>query len=429
MVTENVNIRIRETGARVVKRKIDDIGNAANNATRGIFLLQRALFVIGGAGIVRGLVNYADALTEIENRLRLTSSSTQNLEAVQDALFAAANRSRTGFRELADVYSRVALSVRQLGTSQQETVEFTESLAKASIISGASAREANAALVQLGQGLASNTLRGDELRSVLEQLPFVADVIAKELVRTGEVVGVSFNEAGDAVDELGNNVNIRGKLRELAADGKISAEVVLNAFKNAKGEIDALFADTVPTISQALQVANNNFLQFIDRVDDASGISGKLAQAIITVSENLDEILAAAKAVTLALAALFAASVLGRVNAFLAGIRNVGKALTRYRAIQAATTATQAANTAATVANLTARQTEIGTTLAGARAKLAENAATAAQIQSTFASSGARDINTGKIISNQAAVSRLVQANGALAASQQRGCGAYCVAD
>ena len=55
MVTENVDIRFRETGARVIKRKIDEIGLAANSATRGIFLMQRALFVLGGAGLLRGL--------------------------------------------------------------------------------------------------------------------------------------------------------------------------------------------------------------------------------------------------------------------------------------------------------------------------------------------------------------------------------------
>lgn len=263
MVTENIDVVLRERGGRIIKRRLDEIGVAANNATRAIFLLQRAFFVIGGAGILRGLVNQLDALTNYENRLRLTAESSRNLEQVQDGLFAAANRSRTGFSSLAEIYTRTALSVKDLGISQAETLRFTESLAKATIISGASAREANAALIQLSQGLASNRLSGDELRSVLEQLPFVAQVIAESL-------GVT-----------------RGELRKLGMEGKISAEEVLKAFRDAETEIDRLFAQTVPTIAQALTVATNNFQKFLDTFDDATGASSILARSIILISENL----------------------------------------------------------------------------------------------------------------------------------------------
>jgi len=244
MVTETFTVRYRQVGANVVVRSLDRIGGAANTATRGLFLLQRALFVIGGAGLARALAGQVDALTNYENRIRLTADSMQQVEQVQDALFAAANRSRSAFGSLAEIYSRVALSVRELGISQAETIRFTESLAKATIISGASAREANAALVQLGQGLASNRLSGDELRSVLEQLPFVAQVIA---------------------DELGIT---RGELREFGREGKISADVVLQAFRNAAGEIDRLFENTQATLGQAFDVFGNEDLNAIDRFDD-----------------------------------------------------------------------------------------------------------------------------------------------------------------
>ena len=160
MVTENVDIRFRESGARIVKRRIDEIGQSANNATRGIFLMQRAIFVLGGFGAARALQRQVDLLTNVENRLRLTTGSTQELEAVQTRLFKVARDSRSAFEGVAEIYSRTALSVKNLGISTDETVRFTESLAKASILSGASTREANAALIQLSQGLASNRLSG-----------------------------------------------------------------------------------------------------------------------------------------------------------------------------------------------------------------------------------------------------------------------------
>lgn len=286
MVRENVDIVFRESGIRVIKRRLDELGESANRATRGVFLLQRALFVIGGFGIVRSLAAQADALTNLENRLRLTTSSSVELQEVQTELFAIARRSRADLNGVAQTYTRTALSAKALGRSQSEVLQFTESVTKAAVLSGASTREINASLIQLGQGIASNRLGGDELRSILEQLPLVADIIAKQL-------GVT-----------------RGQLRELGSEGKITGDVILDAFKNAKDEIDALFANTQPTIEQAFTVAKTNFLEFLDTFDDATGASAKLANAIIFVSERIDILVRSAAVLAGLLALSFAGSVL-----------------------------------------------------------------------------------------------------------------------
>lgn len=310
MVTENVQIRFQESGARVIKRRIDQIGMAANNATRGIFLMQRALFVVGGAGLLRGLVNQVDLLTNYENRLKLTTTSTQNLIDVQTALFDVARKSRSSFEAVADVYTRTALSVKALGISQRETLRFTESLSKAAIISGASAREANAAMIQLGQGMASNRLSGDEMRSVLEQLPFVADVIAKHLKIT------------------------RGELRQFGKDGKVTAITVLDAFRSMAGEIDQLFANTTPTIAQAFTVANTNLLQFIDNIDDASNASAGIASAIIAISENIDILVFSLGLLAAGFTASFAGKQILNLKKWTAGLRDGALASSRMVEIE-----------------------------------------------------------------------------------------------
>tara|TARA_R110000851_G_scaffold16046_2_gene52526 strand:+ start:14068 stop:17409 length:3342 start_codon:yes stop_codon:yes gene_type:complete len=374
MVTENVDIRFRETGARVIKRKIEEIGVAANSATRGIFLMQRALFVLGGAGILRALTQQLDTLTNYENRLRLTASSAANLEEVQKRLFQVARDSRTGFEAVADIYSRTALSVRELGVSQAETLRFTESLSKATIISGASSREAHAALIQLGQGMASNTLRGDELRSVLEQLPFVADVIAKSL-------GVT-----------------RGELRELGADGAISAETVLKAFREAEVEIDQLFSNTVPTISQALSVANTNWLQFLDSLDDATNGSAKLAKAIIVLSENIGLILGTIATLAVALAAVFVGKAVSAVANYISGLRGAALAATRLLEIENLRAATSVRNNTIAVASNAQRQAELAQRLTLLGIQKAELQQTVLDTQFTVANGRARNIATGQFI-------------------------------
>lgn len=386
MVTENVNIVFRESGARVIKRKIDDIGNAANRATRGIFLLQRALFVVGGAGLVSGLARYADALTNLENRLRLTSTSTKNLETVQNELFAAANRSRSAVEATGEVYNRIALSTRTLGVSQQQVLNVTETLQKASIISGASAREANAALIQLGQGLASDRLSGDELRSVLEQLPAVADIIVDYLNQTQQFGTVT-----------------RGSLRSLGKEGKLTAELVFRAIEASQGKIARLFDETNPTIEQAFNVANNNLLKFIDTVDDATGASEKVARAIIFISENLDKLAIALAATATYFAVGFGIQILGRIQKY-------GGALAALTAIETQRARNQVGIRAAEVATLRTRDAQIAKTAAYTTQKLISARAEYAEATAAFQNGRARDAQTGRFIALSAARDRLTQA-------------------
>lgn len=264
MANERIDIVITERGSRVVRRNLEDIGNSARKSADGVDFLKRALAALGGAVAARELVRLLDTYTNLNNRLRATGLEAQNLTAVYQELRAVANDTRSSFEGSVELYSRLALSSKELGVSQRDLIEFTKSLNQAIILSGASATEAQAGLIQLSQGMASGTLRGDELRSVLEQLPAVADVIAKEL-------GVT-----------------RGELRKMGEDGKITAGVILDAFKNARDELEQRFGRTVPTISQSFQVLKNNVVDLIGQMDEATSASGLISRALLFVAENLE---------------------------------------------------------------------------------------------------------------------------------------------
>src|SRR6056297_2079405 len=126
MPTERLTVVVNQRGAREVQRSIDAIGTRANRAAANIRILQNAFFVLGAAGLARGLVRQLDTLTEFENRLRLTAGTAEAAGAVQESLFEVARRSRTEFESVAEIYSRAALSLRELGVSTQETLELTE---------------------------------------------------------------------------------------------------------------------------------------------------------------------------------------------------------------------------------------------------------------------------------------------------------------
>jgi tape measure domain-containing protein len=355
MGTEHVNIIFRENGTNVIKRNLDELGMAANRATRSIFLLERALFVIGGAGLLRGLTSQLDLLTNYENRLKLTTISASNLQDVQTQLFEIAKKSRTSFEGVNEIYNRTALSARELGVSQKELLRFTESVSKAAVLSGANAREANAALIQLGQGISSNRLGGDELRSILEQLPLVADIIAKQF-------GVT-----------------RGELRQLGTEGKITADQILAAFRNSAAGIDKDFAKLVPTIGQSLGIVRDSFLALLDAFDDATGFSEKVSMAIISIADNLKGIMVTATAVGVTLAGVFAGKAIHAVMAYVAGLKAAQikqtEVLQRLIAIRTAVVAKSAA--VVTAANIETRTTLAA--YASRQAELQQNLALIAQ--------------------------------------------------
>lgn len=264
MGRERIEIVVNERGAREVSRNLKQVGQSGASASTGVDLLKRALLAIGGVVLIRNLLNLADTFTNIQNRIRIVTNSAAELSAVTADLLAISSQTRQSFEATAEVYVRTANAVKGLGISQKEALDFTQSLNQAVILSGASSAEATAGLIQLSQGLASGALRGDELRSVLEQLPAVADIIANSL-------GVT-----------------RGQLRKLGEDGKITTDIILKAFRDARVEIQDRFAKTIPTVSQSFQVLRNRVLVTVGEFLKAQGVLQALSKTILFVSENID---------------------------------------------------------------------------------------------------------------------------------------------
>lgn len=266
MGTERIDIVITEQGSRVVRRNLEDIGSSARGASSGVDFLKRALMGLGAYMSAREVIELMDTYTGLQNRLRATGLEAQALATVYRELLGISNDTRSSLEGSVELYARLSLAARDLGVSQRGVLNFTKSLNQAILLSGASGQEAQAGLIQLSQGLASGTLRGDELRSVLEQLPAVADVIAKELKVT------------------------RGELRFMGEQGKITADVVLRAFRNAKDELENRFAKSVPTVSQSFQVLKNNVIDAVGELDKRLGLSSGISVALLGLASNTKEL-------------------------------------------------------------------------------------------------------------------------------------------
>jgi tape measure domain-containing protein len=192
------------------------------------------------------------------------TEGSQELARVTEEVFDISQDARVGLASTAELYQRIARSAEQLGISQQRVLDVTRSVSKAITISGVSATSATAAIVQLGQGLASGTLRGDELRSVLEQTPRLARAIADGL-----------------------QVPI-GALRELGKAGKLTAEDVIRALESQKDVLEEEFGDINVTVGQAFTQLENSVIRFLGRFGDATGIFSNFAKTVQLVSSNID---------------------------------------------------------------------------------------------------------------------------------------------
>ena len=230
-----------------------------------------AFATLGSAVSVSHIIATADQMQNLASQIRLATDSTEQFHAVQTKLRAIANEQRSSFDAVVDLYSNSQRSLSALGKSQQDVINFTRNMTMAMNVGGRSAQAQAAALTQLGQALASGVLRGDEFNSVAEQAPILMDLIAKEM-------GVTSNA-----------------IRDLAKDGKITADVVYNAVAKATDSLSAMSAKMPTTVSQALQVIKNEYNYLIDDImNQNSMMSQNIANAVLWAAEHFRTLVSAA---------------------------------------------------------------------------------------------------------------------------------------
>lgn len=260
MTTTAIGIKLTLDGAsqaeaslKRVSGGIDKMGASASAVRSALGGLAGA---IGGALSAREFIQAADAVTVLQNQLKLATGSTQGAATAYEALFDIAQRSRFSFTELGSTYASIARAGESLGLSQQRLLGVTEAIGNAMTISGGSAAGMQAALTQLGQGLASGTLRGEELNSVMEQTPRLARAIA---------------------DGLGVTI---GQLRAMGAAGQLTGDQVIKALEGQAAVLRSEVAGATLTVGQAMTTLQNATIKTVGEFDKASGASAALAGGI-----------------------------------------------------------------------------------------------------------------------------------------------------
>lgn len=201
---------------------LDRISQKAQKANSG---LKTLIGTIASAAAIQKGMGITDTYTNAQARLGMITGSDEERNALQRDVFAAANRSRGNYADMANATAKMRLLAGDNFTSNQEALGFTELLQKSLKVSGASQTEQDSAFLQLTQAMAAGKLQGDEFRSVMENAPMVADAIAKYTGRT------------------------KGELKELSSQGLITSDIIKNALFMAADDINDKFSSMPMTFA------------------------------------------------------------------------------------------------------------------------------------------------------------------------------------
>lgn len=255
------NARAREIEQRY-RRMNASISNAVTAPLAGL----------GAALSVREITRYADAWTQARNIIAAAAQSSGVQARSLEELKVGADSARQSLETYAGLYANLIRSASGVAKSEEEIALATNLVAKAMKAGGAGVQEQQAAIQQLGQALSSGVLQGDELRSLRENAPVLADAIAKEF-----------------------QVTI-GELKKLGEDGKLTSDRVFRAIINAQAGIEAQFGKTNQTIADGLTKLGNAVTEFVGRLFETTGATSAINTMLGAIAGSIDGIAAAAAA-------------------------------------------------------------------------------------------------------------------------------------
>ena len=221
--------------AHTVSNKLNRVSGSARNAgdsfgyaaeKAGLFKSILAGNIVGNvimrgldsiAGSISGAVALADEYTSLNARLALVAGSQSNVAALNDMIYESAQRARGGYMDMAKAVASLSVNARDAFPDPRKTVQFMEGMQKLFVIGGASKENQQFAMLQLQQSLASGRLQGDEFRSITENAPILQDMIAKTMKVS------------------------RGELKQLSAQGEITADIIKRAIFENMDEINDKF--------------------------------------------------------------------------------------------------------------------------------------------------------------------------------------------
>ena len=264
--TIRIKVDASKAGTKIDKldRKTEKLGTTAKKTRAQFGALKASVIAVGAALQVAVIARYADAFSNVQNQVRQTTSSSEELAQRTKDLIEISKRSRVQLLATSELYTQLTLSTENLGLSTDELLRITETISKSFAVSGKSAAESAGAIRQLGQAFSAGALRGDEFNSIAEGAPEIMRALQRSLKLT------------------------QGELRDLAATGGITAKVLVDALSGAAEVIDKKLADSTMTLALSFQEAETNAINFVGTNETITSTMESAGKTVIALSENLD---------------------------------------------------------------------------------------------------------------------------------------------
>lgn len=303
---------------------------SVNRTERSIGSMERTMSSL--SGVAKGLLaalsvqqvaSYADAWTELNNKVANSVRTGETQAEVMQRIFHVSQATQSSLNGTATLYARLERGTRTYNTSAEDLTRLTTIINQGFAVSGATAQEAENAIIQLSQGIASGVLRGEEFNSVSEQG-------SRLMVALADSMGVSI-----------------GQLRAMAAQGQLTTDVVVKGLLSQGDAIGKEFANTTVSIAKGLQVAGNNVTKFFGENSTVKSFAAGFRDSVITISENLE---------TLGTALIGAAAIMGGRFAGALAMATAAQASRVKATIQGIVATRQSAQQEAAAASVTARK-------------------------------------------------------------------------
>ena len=263
---KNKIVSATTTGISKFKQLATSMKESSSSGNGLVGVLGKVAAAVGSVMGVKQIIGLSDTMSQTKARLDLMNDGLQSTKELQDRIFDSAQKSRGSYQDTADLVSKLGLNAKDAFENTAQIVDFAEQVNKQFVISGASAEETKNATLQLTQALSSGVLRGDELRSIFEQAPTLIQSIANYM-------GVPI-----------------GRIRDMAAEGQITAETVKNALLGCADETNAKFASMPLTFSQLWTNFKNRAMQafqpVLEKINELAN-NGKLEEYIGKIAEAM----------------------------------------------------------------------------------------------------------------------------------------------
>lgn len=270
MTLGDILINVRSDTSQLVKgfnRAETTVQKATKNMTRAVKTFAAAYISLGAIDLARKFGEQADAMTNVNSKLKLVTASTSELKYTQQKLFDISKKTRSNLLNNVDLYQKISFSTKELNLTQKEQLSLTEQINKELLISGTTSAGAATLITQLGQAFSSNFQAvSQEINTLKDQAPSLYQTI---LAGTGKTAA---------------------EFKKMAEAGELSSKMIIDAIAKQASATDKNFSMIATTMNKAYVNVETSTSVIIGKFDELTGASKYVSDSIIGISESIDEL-------------------------------------------------------------------------------------------------------------------------------------------